>query len=62
VIAKIHKSANRSQQPPLHDYAGTDWDKDFNPAGRYQVFCSEGGHADFVLPSELEFQLLKYPR
>jgi glucokinase len=26
----------------------------------YQVFCSEGGHADFAPRSELEFQLLKY--
>lgn len=27
---------------------------------RYQVFPSEGGHADFAPRSELEFQLLKY--
>lgn len=28
--------------------------------GTYQVFSSEGGHADFAPRSELEFQLLKY--
>ncbi len=29
---------------------------------QYQVFASEGGHADFAPRSELEFQLLKYLR
>ena len=30
--------------------------------GRYQVFPSEGGHADFAPRTELEFQLLQYLR
>jgi len=30
--------------------------------GRYQVFASEGGHADFAPRNELEFQLLNYLR
>jgi glucokinase len=31
-------------------------------AGSYQVFASEGGHADFAPRNELEFQLLQYLR
>ena len=31
-------------------------------AGGYQVFASEGGHADFAPRNELEFQLLQYLR
>ena len=31
-------------------------------AGGYQIFASEGGHADFAPRNELEFQLLQYLR
>lgn len=31
-------------------------------AGSYQIFASEGGHADFAPRNELEFQLLQYLR
>lgn len=31
-------------------------------AGRYSVFSSEGGHADFAPRTELEFQMLQYLR
>ncbi|MEM9482956.1 MAG: glucokinase [Cyanobacteria bacterium P01_F01_bin.116] len=42
--------------------AGTGLGQGFliNCGGQYQVFPSEGGHADFAPRSELEFQLLHY--
>ncbi|MEB3288413.1 MAG: glucokinase [Leptolyngbya sp.] len=42
--------------------AGTGLGQGFaiNHSGRWQVFPSEGGHADFAPRSELEFQLLRY--
>ncbi len=42
--------------------AGTGLGQGFliNYGGQYQVFPSEGGHADFAPRSELEFQLLHY--
>jgi glucokinase len=44
--------------------AGTGLGEGFliHQAGNYQVFASEGGHADFAPRNELEFQLLQYLR
>lgn len=61
-ICTLQPGVPNSSAPIAIIGAGTGLGQGFvmNMSGSYQVFPSEGGHADFAPRSELEFQLLRY--
>lgn len=61
-LCTLQSGAPDTKAPIAIIGAGTGLGQGFliNCGGQYQVFPSEGGHADFAPRSELEFQLLHY--
>ncbi|MFG6103765.1 glucokinase [Leptolyngbyaceae cyanobacterium CCMR0082] len=61
-VCTLQSGTHDDQAPIAIIGAGTGLGQGFliNCGGQYQVFPSEGGHADFAPRSELEFQLLHY--
>ncbi|MBD2015492.1 glucokinase [Microcoleus sp. FACHB-53] len=63
-LCTLQAATDQTDAPIAVIGAGTGLGEGFliQQAGGYQVFASEGGHADFAPRNELEFQLLQYLR